>query len=183
MNASHRPTLAENRLVLLLLLDRLGPCTEEQLLALVSEDGLLDYIDLRLGLADLTDAGLLRTREHEIGRLYILTQQGRDTLGMFPGHIPPSRRARVEALCARWKDRVRMEKHVLADWQERPDGFVVRLRLLEQDMALLDLQLNVPTRAQAGLMCRRWPERAGELYAHLVRALGEDDAPSGEVGN
>ena len=76
-----------------------------------------------------------------------------------------------------------MEKHVLADWQERPDGFVVRLRLLEQDMALLDLQLNVPTRAQAGLMCRRWPEHAGELYAHLVRALGEDDVPSGEVGN
>lgn len=175
MIVSHRPTPTENRLILLLILDKLGACSAQQLLTFTAEGEIMDYIELQIGLADLTDAGMLRTREHEIGKLYSLSQSGRDTLSMFIGHIPNSRRERVEALCGGWKARISREKHVLADWREEGDGFVVRLRLLEQDMTLLDLRLNVPTRAQAGLMCKRWEGRAGDIYAGLIHSLGEDE--------
>ena len=175
MNVSHRPTPTENRLILLLMLEKLGACSAQQLLALTTEGEIMDYIELQIGLGDLTEAGMLRTREHEIGKLYSLSQSGRETLAMFLGHIPNSRRERVETLCAAWKERVSREKHVLSDWREEGDGFVVRLRLLEQDMTLMDLRLNVPTRAQAGIMCKRWSDCAGDIYAGLMHSLGEDE--------
>lgn len=170
-----QPTLTEQKLVILYTLDKLGASTALQLLRFLVENELMDYIEMQIATAELTEAGLLRRPTHELGPLYALSEQGHQALSMFQQKIPYSRREQIERVARVWRQRFREEKQVLADFVQQESGeYLVRLRLLEQELNLLDLSLSVPTREQAHQMIKNWPERAGEVYRSIMEKLGEE---------
>ena len=63
---------------------------------------------------------------------------------------------------------------MLSDFQEDDAGFTVRLRIKEDALTLMDLKVNVPTRAQAQAFCEHFTARSSELYAMLMSTLGEE---------
>jgi len=167
--------MTEQKLVTLYALDRLGPATALQLLRFMVENEMMDYIALQLSTAELDDMGLLSKLPHPLGALYAPSAKGYETLELFRSRIPHSRAARIDEIAQVWKRRFSEEKQVLADWESMPTGeYVARLRLLEGELALLDIRVSLPTREQANRFCRRWPEAAGELYARMMQTLGEE---------
>ncbi len=170
-----QPTMTEQKLVALYALDQLGPTTALQLLRFMVENELMDYIALQLATAELDEMGLLRKLPHELGALYAPSTQGYETLKLFQRRIPRSRIALVDEAAPIWKRRFREEKQVLADWETTASGeYQVRMKLMEGELPLLDMTLNLPTREQAARFCARWPALASELYAHMMRTLGEE---------
>mgnify|MGYP003770843467 CR=1 FL=1 len=176
MTMQRRPTDIENKLLLLYAIDRLGAVTAQQLLLFMVENDFMGYISLQLGLAELDEAGLLRKQKHALGTLYALTGKGRDALSMFQRRVPHSRLSGIDEIAGDWRLRFRREKQMLADFQKKENGeYLVRLRLLEREEHLLDLKLSVPTHDQAQRFCDAWIEQAAGIYAHIMRALGEDE--------
>ena len=172
---ARQPSMTEQKLVTLHALDRLGPATALQLLRFMVENGLMDYIALQLSTAELDEMGLLRKLPHALGALYAPSAKGYEALKLFQSRIPHSRAAEIDGIAPAWKRRFREEKQVLADWEHTPSGeYAARLRLLEGELSLLDVRVSLPTREQANRVCRRWPIAANQLYAHLMRVLGED---------
>ena len=172
---ARQPSMTEQKLVTLYALDRLGPTTALQLLRFMVENELMDYIALQLSTAELDEMGLLRKLPHALGALYAPSAQGYEALKLFHSRIPHSRAAKIDDIATEWKRRFRQEKQVLADFENAPSGeYVARLRLLEGELALLDVRLSLPTREQANRFCRRWPQAANQIYAQLMQALGED---------
>lgn len=172
------PSMTEQKLVTLYALDQLGPTTALQLLRFMVENELMDYIALQLSTAEMDEMGLLRKIPHELGALYAPSAEGYETLELFKKRIPHSRITCIDQAAPAWKQRFRHEKQVLADWVETPGGeFQVRLKLMESELPLLDMTLSLPTREQANTFCARWPEAASELYALLMRTLGEESEP------
>lgn len=170
-----QPTLTEQKLVILYALEQLGSSTSLQLLRFLVETEQMDYIEMQLAIAELTEASLLRRMEHELGMLYALSEQGMQALAMFLSKIPMSRRRRIEEESRTWKQLFQQEKQVLGDFRQQESGeYMVRLRLLEQELQLLDLQLSVPSREQANLVLTNWPRQADAIYAQIMRMLGED---------
>ena len=81
----------------------------------------------------------------------------------------------MDAAAPLWKQRFIEEKQVLADWEQTPAGeYRVRLKLLEYELPLLEMTISLPTREQAVGFCARWPKAAGEIYAGLMRNLGDE---------
>jgi hypothetical protein len=166
--------MTENKLLVLLALKTLGATEEQQLWRFMVECDLMDYIEYSLCRADLDEAGMLRTFIDDQGQRLGLSNTGLETLSMFESRIPPSLRERIEEKGARARAQFRNESSVLSDFQEDDAGYTVRLRLKEEALTLMDLRVNVPTRAQAQAFCEHFNARASELYAMMMRTLGEE---------
>lgn len=167
-------TMTDHKLLVLHSLKTLGAVAEQQLWQFMVECDLMDYIEFSLCRAELEEAGMLRTLCDETGTRIALSGAGLETLALFGGRIPPSLRERIEEKGADARSRFRHEASVLSDFVEDEGGYTVRLRLKEDALTLMDLRLNVPTRAQAQAFCEHFSTRSNELYAMLMRTLGEE---------
>ena len=172
----------ENRLVILYALSRLGPVTGMQLLRYMVELDLMNYITLQLSLSELEEQRQIARRAHPCGELWELTPEGRFTLESFERKIPQSRRERMEQAAQTYRPRFLQEQLAPADAVTLSDGSAcVRLRLLEERAALMDVMLYLPARQVPTLLERRWHACAQEVYEAVMAALSEGYDPAADA--
>lgn len=178
-------TEEEDKLVLLSALDRLGGCTEEQLLRFVVENALQNQFQFYLALAGLKEAAFVREARHLEGTLLILTPEGRQSLELFGSRIRASLQLALEENGPAWRRRVRDELQMPADWRETDNGFIVTLRALEGGAEIFNMTLTAATKVQAKRFCARWPQKAAYLYQTIMAELGETqkNPPEGANGS
>ena len=168
----------ENRLVILYALSRLGPATGTQLLQYMVELDLMNYITLQLSLGELEEQRQVARRAHPCGELWEITEEGRFALESFERRIPHSRRERMDRAAASMGPRFRQEQLAPADTVTLPDGSAcLRLRLLEERAALMDVMLYVPAAQVPTMLENRWHACAQEVYEAVMAALTEGYAP------
>ena len=166
-------TEEEDKLVVLSSLNRLGGCTEEQLLRFLVENALMNQFQFYLALGGLKEAGFIREARHLEGTLLILTPQGRESVEMFASRIRASQTEKLNVNAPAWKRRIRDELQMPAAWQETDNGFAVTLRALEGGAEIFSMTLTAATKAQAKRFCSN--EGTGEA---LLRALAKPRAVS-----
>lgn len=166
-------TEEEDKLVLLCALDRLGRCTEEQLMRFVVETGLQNQFQFLLALSALKEAHMVRVSRHLEGELLLLTPEGRQSMEMFSSRIRASQQEKLEKSGALWRRRVRDELSMPADWAQKGSEYAVTLRVLESGEEIFSMTLTAATKAQAKRFCARWPEKAPMLYQMIMEQLGE----------
>ena len=93
---------AENRLLILYALKTVGAMTDQQLLIVMTDTDLMNYITLQLTIADLESEGKLRRQGDTSGGTLELTDAGRYLLNSFEMHIPVSRRGLIDSGAAQW---------------------------------------------------------------------------------
>ena len=162
-----------DKLVLLCALDRLGGCTEEQLLRFVVETGLESQFQFFLALSGLKEAGLVRETRHLEGTLLILTPEGRQSMELFAPRIRASQQEKLDHHSAAWRRRVLDELSMPAEYKECGNGYCVTLRALESGEEIFSMKITAATKAQAKRFCARWPEAAPYLYQTVMERLGE----------
>ena len=166
-------TEEEDKLVLLCALNRLGGCTQEQLLRFVVETALQSQFQFFIALAGLKEAGMVRESKDLEGTLLILTPEGRQSMEMFGSRIRASLQQKLDAHCKAWKQRVRDELSMPADWEQVGSGYAVTLRALESGEEIFSIKLTAATKVQAKRFCARWREKAPMLYQTVMAELGE----------
>lgn len=168
--------------MLLHAIDCLGPVTAEQLLLFVVETQQMDYIAMQLCLAELEESGLLVQRKHAVGMLYVLTGEGTDALALFRKRLPHSRLNAVRASAEAWRRRFLRERQMVSSFIRKGSGeYLVRLKLMEKDQALLEISVSVPTHEHAERFCDVWVDRATDVYAGIMKQLGEGEPPQAEA--
>ena len=166
-------TEEEDKLVLLSALDRIGGCTQEQLLRFVVETSLQSQFQFYLALSGLLEAGFVRRTQHLEGTLLILTPEGRQSMEMFASRIRASKQEKLDLHCKAWRRRVLDELSTPAEYVQAGSGFSVRLRALESGEELFSMTLTAATKAQAKRFCERWPQEAAGIYQTVMDRLGE----------
>lgn len=174
-------TEEEDRLVLLSALDRLGRCTEEQLLRFVVETGLQSQFRFYLALASLKEAEQVRLSRHLEGELLVLTPQGRQSMEMFASRIRASQMEKLDRHGKEWRRRLREERAMPADYAPSGNGYTVTLRALESGEEIFSMTLTAATKAQAKRFCERWPKSAPYLYQTIMEKLGETQQTTEEA--
>lgn len=166
-------TEEEDKLVLLCALDRLGGCTEEQLLRFVVETSLQSQFQFFLAIASLKEAGMIRKAHRPEGTLLILTPQGRESMELFAPRIRASLQEKLEQHGRQWRRRIKAELQMPAEYKPQGSGYSVTLRALEAGEEIFSLTLTAATKAQAKRFCERWPTSATALYQTIMERLGE----------
>lgn len=169
----------ENRLVILYALGRLGPVTGMQLLQYMVELDLMNYITLQLSLGELEEQRQVARRAHPCGELWEMTEEGRFALESFERRIPQSRRELMEQAALTYQPRFRQEQLAPADAVTLSDGTAcVRLRLLEERAAMMDVMLYMPAGQVPTVLEERWHACAQEVYEAVMAALTEGYDPA-----
>lgn len=166
-------TEEEDKLVLLCALDRLGGCTEEQLLRFVVETALQSQFRFFLAIASLKEAGLIRVTSRPEGKLLILTPQGRESMEMFAPRIRASLQEKLNTHGREWRRRIKAELQMPAEYKQQGSGYAVTLRALEAGEEIFSMTLTAATKVQAKRFCERWPKEASYLYQTIMERLGE----------
>ena len=169
-------TEEEDKLVVLSSLNRLGGCTEEQLLRFLVENALMNQFQFYLALGGLKEAGFIREARHLEGTLLILTPQGRESDGnvrfphpRFSNGEAERERARMEASHPRRAANARL---VAGDGQ-RLRRYAARAGGRRGNL-LHDADGGDEGAGEA--LLQRWPSRAPFLYQTIMEQLGEAES-------
>lgn len=165
----------EQKLVVLECLKQLGPCTEMQLLQFLFEYDLMNYFEMMFALNDLCDRGQAARAKAQTGYAYQLTAAGEEALQLFGNRVPRSLQALLKSKGATWKRRFQQEAQSRQKVEQTDRGdYQLSLAVVEQDRDLMNLNLTLPTRDLARQMAEKWPRKASEVYAAVIRILSEE---------
>ena len=142
------------KLIILYMLDKVDfPLTNSQLSEFILDKGYTDYFKLQQAISELQDAG-------------------RDTLTYFGKNISEAIRSEIDSFLADHKYKLRSENETLADyWKEHADLYIARCMIKEKGQPILDIQLAVPDKDQAVIICDNWRKKNSDIYAYLVKTL------------
>jgi len=165
----------EQKLMVLACIERLGPCTEMQLLQFLFEHDLMNYFEMMFALNDLCDGGqAARVKVNGETRCEV-TEAGREALGLFGGRVPRSLMELLEKEGVRWRQRFEQEAQSSHSLEKTERGdYRLNLTLKENEEELMHLGLTLPTRELARQVAEKWPGRAGKIYAEIIRLLSEE---------
>jgi hypothetical protein len=166
----------ELRLLALYALDKLGPCTDLDLLQFLFELDLMNYFELMLSLSDLCRQGHAVRVEQEAAWRYEITQAGRDVLSMFESRIPGSKRDLVDTHAPEWKEKIVRQRHCGVEVRQTRRGeYEAQMTLADHDMQLMRLTLTLPSGDMAREMTEKWEKRAGDVYTAVLSLLRDKE--------
>jgi len=148
------------------------PLTNGQLTDFFLEHEYASYFTLQQALNELHDTGLVRTENLHSNTRYEITKEGEDTLSFFEKNIPPAIIEDIESYLKKNRFRMRSEVNIVADYYKSINqDYIVHCEVREGKSDLINLELSVPDKEQAELMCNQWQKKNQEIYAFVMKSL------------
>lgn len=172
---------AEQKLLLLFLLQLLEPVAAEPLWQFASGWKLLDdYIAFRLALHELEEDGEAARGEHALEEQLFLTERGREALRLFGDRVPASARDTARTHAEAFKRQQQRRREVSAVYETASRGaYTVLLGLNEGEVSTLRLRVRTDRQTVARDCMQRFAGAASALLGlcYLELPVAEADAP------
>lgn len=166
-----------SKLVLLYFFDNMEiPLTENTIVeSCCSKNQWINYITCREIMIDLVDTGFVLKTTKNKEDYYSITGEGRDCLSYFFAKIPTSLRDEISSYVKENRIMFKRKQEYRTTYEQNTDGsYLVILRIVEPLGTQLELKINVANRKQAKDACKRWEEKASEVYASIYNILIDD---------
>ena len=152
--------LAENKLLLLYIIKSIKyPISHSQLTDIVLEKSFINYFMLQQYISELKESEFIKYEEKDNKEFVFLTKKGDTVLSLFKDLSEKA-------------EQIKKELNIFSDYvPDNKDSFIVTLKALEGDCLLLDLSVNVPSKAQAQELCSKWKNNSSEIYNKIIDAL------------
>ena len=165
--------LAVYKLIILYLLDKTdGEIAMDRLSSFLLERGYVNFVSLMETYAQIEESGLVRSRVSGDRCFYGVTAEGRQTLKLLGGQLSRDIRDQADEFLASEGAVLRNEQAVRADCIPAEGGmYNVVLRVTEGSASIMEIRLQVPDKALAEEICRKWPEKNEQIYNSLIENL------------
>ncbi len=173
MNLGSNRELAENKLILLYIIDKVNiPINNLQITKIILENRFMNYFLLQQFLNELCEGSLLSC-VHEDGKsFYTITNNGKQTLSYFQNLIPLGIKTRIDDTISSIKKRIKNETYITADYTpEKENEFIVSCKICEDDFKLIDLMLLAGTKSEARSICENWRNHSQAIYSEIIESL------------
>ena len=165
--------LAVYKLIILYLLDKTGTeIAMDRISSFLLEKGYVNFVSLMETYAQIEESGLVRSRVSGDRCFYAITAEGRQTLRLLGGQLSREIRRQADDFLVSEGAVLRNEQAVRADCVPAEGGmYNVILRVTEGDTSVMEIRLQVPDKALAEEICRKWPEKNEQIYHSLIENL------------
>ena len=103
---------------------------------------------------------------------YEITKEGEDTLSFFGNNISSAIVEDIDAYLKENKFRLRSEVGIISDfYKSTSQDYVVHCEVREGKAVLINLDVSVPDKEQAEIMCGHWKECSQEIYSYVMKTL------------
>ncbi|MBB6217084.1 putative transcriptional regulator [Anaerosolibacter carboniphilus] len=164
---------AEQKLILLHILHEFNiPLTNTQITEFVMEKDYMNYFSLQQYLGELVSSHMLEYSASSDQYFYLLTEKGRNTLQFFKDRLSPDMITAIQKSVDLKKQMLLKEMQITAEYIKRKDSeYIVDLKVVENDITLIDLKLSVVTNKHAKQICEKWKNEAPSLYGEIINLL------------
>ncbi|MBR5637016.1 MAG: DUF4364 family protein [Pseudobutyrivibrio sp.] len=161
------------KITILELLHRSGfPLSNSQITDFFLEGDLTDYFTAQQAISDDEDAGLIRSITNHNNTTYSITDEGNKTLELFKEKITPALSKDINKYLKANSIAMKEENSYRANYFKADrGGFVVQLKIVENDIPSLDITFHVATKEMAETLCNNWKVRSDEVYASIMDIL------------
>lgn len=161
------------KLMILYMLKQVNfPLTNAQLTDFFLEHEYTSYFTLQQALGELQESSLIRTESTHNTTRYEINREGEETLSFFEKNISPAIIEDMDQYLKKNRFRMRNEVGNVADYYKSTNqDYIVHCEVREGKSTLIELNLSVPDKDQAELMCSHWKERSQEVYAFVMKQL------------
>ena len=124
---------------------------------------------------ELLDSHLMKESPVRNYVRFEITREGEEALEYFGNKIPEVIRKEMDAFLEENKIRLRTEMGIVSSYQENENGeYQVSCEVREGKSVLIKLDLAVPTKEQAQIICERWHDSNEAVYAAVMQELLRD---------
>ncbi|WP_053956121.1 DUF4364 family protein [Inediibacterium massiliense] len=165
--------LAEHKLILLYIFDKFSMAlTNGQITQFVMEKDYMNYFLLQQFLGELVNTGMLEYSKNSDNFFYVLTEKGRRTLQYFKNRLSNDLIEQLDQSIEQKKQILLKEMQVMADYSKNGENeYIVDLKVIENNIMLIDLKLNVVSNKHAKQICEKWKKEAPNIYGDIIGLL------------
>jgi predicted transcriptional regulator len=173
MSLGSNRELAENKLILLYILDKISMSVSNlQLTKVILENKFMNYFLLQQFLNELSENNFLSAEIIHDKTYYTITPSGRQTLEYFTNLIPYGIKGRIDNTIIAIRKSIKNETLITADFTpESEKEFVVSCKVNEDDFSLIDLKITVGTKNDARTICENWKKYSQAIYSEIIDSL------------
>ena len=148
------------------------PLTNAQLSNFFLDREYTTYFTLQQALNELLDAGLVKKETMLNSSRYEITKEGEETLEFFGKNISPAIVSDMDEYLKQNRFRMRNEVGLISDFYKSTNqDYIVHCEVREGKAVLVNLDISVPDKEQAEIMCNHWKDRSQEIYAYVMKSL------------
>ena len=148
------------------------PLTNAQLSNFFLDREYTTYFTLQQALNELLDAGLVKKETMRNSSRYEITKEGEETLEFFGKNISPAIVSDMDEYLKQNRFRMRNEVGLISDFYKSTNqDYIVHCEVREGKPVLVNLDISVPDKEQAEIMCNHWKDRSQEIYAYVMKSL------------
>ena len=164
---------ALNKLIVLYILDRIEiSITNAQITNIILENNIINYFSLQECIAELEKSDLIKLEESQGQLTFQISEAGQRAVSMFSDKIPKSNKTLINDYITKNKDKIKKESEIFADFSKSGENeYIVNLRVIENEIVLIDLKLNVVSAKQARLICDKWNNSSSKIYGQIMDSL------------
>ena len=148
------------------------PLTNAQLSNFFLDREYTTYFTLQQALNERLDAGLVKKETMRNSSRYEITKEGEETLEFFGKNISPAIVSDMDEYLKQNRFRMRNEVGLISDFYKSTNqDYIVHCEVREGKAVLVNLDISVPDKEQAEIMCNHWKDRSQEIYAYVMKSL------------
>ena len=146
--------------------------TEQQFYQCAFECTGMNWFSFHDVVGDLEKNGDIVYERRPFGPCAYLTEQGKMTLGMFERGLTYSLRESIDGYLKRIAPQFRHERELVSSDEPLPGGgILVRLKALEEDRVLLEIDLTVASLEESLTIRKNWQKQSPILYEIIYDTL------------
>ena len=153
------------------------PLTENSIIDIcTSRNDWLNYMDCKDLLWQLIEVGFVykTNGESDDEIRYGITYDGRNCLSHFYNRIPQSLRESMTVFAKDNRMNFKRSQEYVSEYFKNPDGSHTVVLKIKEPMipqSLLEIKIKAPTRHSAILTCKKWKEKAANIFEYLYDSV------------
>ena len=169
--------LPKEKVQLLYILDAAkAALTEQQFYQCAFECTGMNWFSFHDVVGDLEENGDIVYERRPFGACAYLTDQGKMTLGMFERGLTYSLRESIDAYLKGIAPQFRHERELVSSDEPLPGGgMLVKLKALEGERVLLEIDLSVASLEESLTIRKNWQKHSTKLYDTIYDSLTEKE--------
>lgn len=167
--------LAVNKLLILYILNKMEiPLTNTQITQIILENEVMNYFALQQFIIELLNKKLIENYDDKEQNkvFYQINQNGIKALELFHTRIPNDVKEKFDSYLQSSKEAILKDMQIKANYLKvKENEFIVSLKVIENQTNLINIDLNVTSKAQAKYICDNWKENSSTLYGDILNIL------------
>ena len=177
MDEKNKEKLAENKLVILYLLDNANCALNNlQIQRLLYDFSDFNYYYFQHIISELISQDYISHYQQDEEWLYEISAKGKEVLELTLDMLPGMVKDKLDSILKDQLQKVQNEISVTAEYiPENDNGYITSCKITESHKTLFELNIYCASKSQAKIIAENWTLHAGDYYPEIIKMITKNE--------